>query len=255
MARAIRAWYGFRGAGCDGCAVSFLNSVHYATADDMLLNTLDVEFQSNLMAAAGDLAVSIAQGAAAQPGYILVVEGAIPTGAMGKYCYIWAGTTMQDALAQFAPNASYILALGACACYGGVTSGAPNPTTAQGVGEILTGDSRIINLPGCPAHPDWFVGTVTYLLTNGHAPPLDEHRRPVGVLRRAHPRELLQPPQVLWRADLRNGGWATRGVWSFWDARASTPTRTARFANGTATVPASTGSTGASELAAHVWGA
>ena len=38
---------------------------------------------------------------------------------------------------------------------------------------------RLINVPGCPAHPDWFVGTVTYLLTAGHIPPLDAYRRPL----------------------------------------------------------------------------
>lgn len=176
-----------QGAGCDGCAVSFLNSVHYATVDDLLVNTLDVEFQSNLMAATGDLAVSAAQAAGAQPGYILVIEGAIPTGANGAYCRLWPGMTMHDGLLSFAENASYILALGACACYGGMPSGAPNPTEAKGVGEILVGDQRVINVPGCPAHPDWFVGTVTYLLTAGHLPPLDANRRPLEFFgRRIH---------------------------------------------------------------------
>ncbi|MBU0616872.1 MAG: twin-arginine translocation signal domain-containing protein, partial [Planctomycetes bacterium] len=64
-----------QGAGCDGCAVSFLNTIHYATVDDLLVNTLDVKFQSNVMAAAGDLAVSAAQAAGAEPGYVLIVEG------------------------------------------------------------------------------------------------------------------------------------------------------------------------------------
>ncbi len=168
-----------QGAGCDGCAISFLNSIHYATADDLLINTLDVEFQSNLMAAAGDLAVSAAEAAGAEPGYILVVEGAIPTGANGRYCVLWPGMNMHDGLLSFSTNASFILALGACATYGGVTAGAPNPTDASGVGAILGDDDRLINLSGSPSHPDWLVGTIVYLLTNGYIPPLDEHRRPL----------------------------------------------------------------------------
>ena len=168
-----------QGAGCDGCAISFLNSVHYATADDLLLNTLDVKFQSNLMAAAGDLAVSAAQAAGTEPGYILIVEGAIPTGAAGKYCRVWTGTSMADAVQSFSTNAGFIVALGACAAYGGVTSGAPNPTEAKGVGEFLGNDERLINVPGCPAHPDWLVGTLVYLLNNSQVPPLDAHRRPL----------------------------------------------------------------------------
>jgi hydrogenase small subunit len=168
-----------QGAGCDGCAVSFLNSIHYAAADDLLVNTLDVKFQSNVMAAAGDLAVSAAQAAGAEPGYILIVEGAIPVGAEGRYCTIWPEMTMHAGLQAFAPNAAFIIALGACASYGGVTGGAPNPTEARGVGEILGDDPRLINIPGCPAHPDWLVGTIVYLLTNGHVPPLDAHKRPL----------------------------------------------------------------------------
>jgi len=176
-----------QGAGCDGCAVSLLNSIHYTTVDSLLLNTIDLEFQSNLMAASGDLAVSAAQAAAAEPGYILVVEGAIPTAAEGRYCMAWTGTTMLGAVQQFSTNAAFIIALGACASYGGVSSGAPNPTQARGVGEILGSDPRLINVPGCPAHPDWAIGTITYLLNNGHVPPLDAHRRPLEYYgRRIH---------------------------------------------------------------------
>ena len=108
-----------QGAGCDGCAISLLNSVHYTTVDDLLVNTIDLEFQNNLMAAAGDLAVSIAQAAAAEPGYILIVEGAVPTGASGQYCRLWSGMTMHSALLAYGPDAGSIIALGACASFGG----------------------------------------------------------------------------------------------------------------------------------------
>lgn len=176
-----------QGAGCDGCAISFLNSIHYASADSLLVNTIDLEFQSNLMAAAGDLAVSVVDAAVAEPGYILVVEGAIPTGASGLYCRMWPGKTMLNVLSDCSPNAAFIVALGSCASFGGMTAGAPNPTGALGVSGILAGDSRVINVPGCPAHPDWLVGTITYLLTHGHAPPLDASRRPLEYFgRRIH---------------------------------------------------------------------
>lgn len=183
--RARLVW--LQGAGCDGCAVSFLNSVHYATADAVLTGVVEAEFQSNLMAAAGDLAVSAAQAAAAEPGYVLVVEGAIPVGADGRYCILWPGTTMHDGLLQMAANAAFVVALGACACWGGMSGGAPDPTSARGVGEVLGNDPRLVNLPGCPAHPDWLVGTVSFLIANGHLPPLDAHRRPLEFFgRRVH---------------------------------------------------------------------
>jgi NiFe hydrogenase small subunit HydA len=169
-----------QGSGCDGCAISLMNSIHEASLDELLLNTIDLEFQSNFMASAGDLAVSAAQSSGAEPGYILIVEGATPVGASGRYCLLWPGMSMHDAVLSFGQNASFIIALGACASFGGVVGGAPNPTEAKGVGEVLVGDDRLVNLPGCPAHPDWLVGTITYVITNGHLPPLDEHRRPLA---------------------------------------------------------------------------
>lgn len=168
-----------QGAGCDGCAISMLNSIHLATIDDLLLNTLDVRFQNNLMSATGDLAVSAAQAAGAEPGYVLIIEGAIPTGANGKFCTLWPGTSMAAGVQSFAANAAYILAIGSCAAFGGVSAGAPNPTNALGVGQLIGNDSRLINIPGCPTNPDWVVGTVVYLLANGTVPPLDAHRRPL----------------------------------------------------------------------------
>ncbi len=167
-----------QGQGCNGDSVSLLNSVFYGTIDGLLLNTLDLEYHPTVMASAGDLAVSAAEAARTLGGYVLVVEGAIPTGASGKYCTIWEGMTMQNALVTYAPNAGFILAVGSCAAFGGVSAGAPNPTTCSGVTGILGNLSKIINIPGCPAHPDWIVGTIAYLLANGQAPPLDANRRP-----------------------------------------------------------------------------
>ncbi len=168
-----------QGQGCDGCTVSLLNTIHYASFDELLLNTIELDFHNTVMASAGDLAVSAAEAASVVPGYVLVIEGAIPTGAEGRYCRLWPGMSMYDGVMSFAENAGFIMAVGACATFGGCTAAAPNPTNAKGVGEVLGSDPRLINVPGCPCHPDWIVGTVAYLLTNGHVPPLDEHRRPL----------------------------------------------------------------------------
>ena len=167
-----------QGSGCDGCAVSFLNSVSMTTVDDVLLNHIDLEFQNNLMAATGDLAVSAAQAAAETPGYILVIEGATPIAADGKYCMVWQGTSMLDAVTSLSVDAGHIIALGSCAAFGGVSAGAPDITQAKGVGDVIGADPRLINLPGCPAHPDWLVGTIIELLA-GNPVPLDADRRPL----------------------------------------------------------------------------
>ena len=165
-----------QGQGCTGCSVSLLNTIHYMTVDDLLINTLDLNFHPTVMAAAGDLAVGAAVGAPS--GYVLVIEGAIPTGSGGDYCHIWPGMTMLGAVESFAQNAGVVLAVGTCACYGGMSAGWPNPTGAKGVQDIL-GSGSVINIPGCPAHPDWIVGTVAALLAGG-MPVLDSVGRPIA---------------------------------------------------------------------------
>jgi len=83
----------FQAQACTGCSVSLLNSIYYNTIDDLLLNTLDLNYHPNLMAASGALATTAAQNAYNQGNYVLVVEGGVPTGASGKYCYLWPGMT------------------------------------------------------------------------------------------------------------------------------------------------------------------
>ncbi len=208
-----------QGQGCTGCSVSFLNTIYYATVDTLLLDKINLEYHPNVMATAGDFAISAAQVARpstgelldvsnqwmqktnismdlngdgivnfidyallAKRGYILIVEGAIPTGAAGEYCEIADGLTMLSALGLFAKYASTVIAVGTCASFGGIPASGSNPTSAMGVSAALTslGQTRaVINIPGCPAHPDWLVGTIVNLLT-GVAVPLDSNSRPTA---------------------------------------------------------------------------
>jgi NiFe hydrogenase small subunit HydA len=173
-----------QGQSCSGCSVSLLNSISEVTVDDLLLNTLDLEFHPTLMAPTGNLAVSAAERAYRRGGYVLVVEGAIPTAAGGAYCELWPGLTMAAGVERFASRAAFILAVGTCACYGGMAAGAPNPTGARGLASSY-GGKRVIKVPGCPTHPDWVVGTIASLLSTGRAPSLDSDGRPTQYFRRS----------------------------------------------------------------------
>jgi hydrogenase small subunit len=168
-------------ANCTGCTVSLANLIstsHPTDVGDLLINTVNLAYHPNLMGAAGSQAVQTLRTAALQP-YILVVEGGVPTAFGGHTCMLWTenGTevTAQAAVTQLATNAKSIICVGTCSSFGGIPGGAPNPTGIKSVAAI-TGKSTI-NIPGCPAHPNWIVGTIAQLLA-GTTPALDGNRRP-----------------------------------------------------------------------------
>jgi hydrogenase small subunit len=208
-----------QGQSCTGCSVSLLNSIKTTTIDDILLNYINLEYHSTLIASAGELALSGAFGphpnlteltdfgqhwledgqglkydlngdgrvnlidfnALCKQGYVLVVEGSIPTGSDGLFCEIGGDITMTQAFDTLSQKADKILAVGTCAAFGGIPGANPNPTTALGVSAMLTqlGYSKpVINIPGCPIHPDWFVETLIDLLT-GQTIALDAYNRPL----------------------------------------------------------------------------
>lgn len=166
------------GAACTGCSVSLLNAVN-PTIDQVLLNTISLKYHPTLSAAAGDLAVQAIRSTQAAGDYVLVVEGAIPTANGGKACYVWDedghAVTMSEAVSSLAANASHIVAVGTCASFGGIPA-AYCATDAKGVKSFLN-NSSVINVPGCPAHPDWIIGTLVKVLS-GTPPALDANNRP-----------------------------------------------------------------------------
>jgi hydrogenase small subunit len=73
--------------------------------------------------------------------------------------------------------------MGTCASFGGIPAAKPNPTSCKSVKDVLEADGinkPLINIPGCPPHPDWFVGTVAGVILNGlpTADDLDDFLRP-----------------------------------------------------------------------------
>ena len=173
---------------CTGCSVSLINTISLMPIDELLLGVLDLDFHPTVMAGAGSMAVEAAEKAYndGDGPYILVVEGAIPTEANGQYCHLWETETPDgvvvetaiEAVQRYAASAHLVIAVGTCAAYGGMVAGAPNPTGALGVRDVVGDDVPVVNIPGCPAHPDWIVGTIAYVLANGEVPPLDRDGRP-----------------------------------------------------------------------------
>ena len=81
-----------QGTGCTGCSESFLNRISTSspqTAANVLIDAINLVYHPNLMAAAGQDAVAQAEAAYSKGGYVLAVEGGIPTAFGGKACYAW----------------------------------------------------------------------------------------------------------------------------------------------------------------------
>jgi hydrogenase small subunit len=171
-------------ASCTGCTISLANRISTSAPvdlSDLLINTINLAYHPNLMGAAGDLAVQTLSNASAGK-FILAVEGGIPTLYNGKTATLWTyngvDVTALSAVQQLAPKASKVLAIGTCASFGGMSGANPNPTGIKSV-SAATGVSTI-NIPGCPAHPDWIVWTIAQLLA-GVSPTLDSSRRPTAL--------------------------------------------------------------------------
>jgi len=163
---------------CTGCTESLLRTSHPAIGN-LILDLVSLDYHETLFAAAGHQAEDALHKAMAENEgkYVCVVEGAIPTKDGGIYCKI-AGKTAQDMLTEVADKAGAIIAIGSCASFGGIPSADPNPTGATGAPMILEGKT-VVTIPGCPANPYNFLGTVLQFVALGTLPELDEKGRPM----------------------------------------------------------------------------
>ena len=121
---------------------------------------------------------------------ILCVEGAIIRGPGGSGMYdVMHGQPKKDWAAKLARKARIVVAVGTCASFGGI--GADGEVEATGLqftrekkGGFLGADFTsgaglpVINVAGCPCHPEVLRGTLCAAL-NGLDLPLDEFNRPL----------------------------------------------------------------------------
>ena len=180
-----------QGQNCTGCVTSTLCS-EYPSMKNILLSDiipgvkLDFVFHPNLMTASGNLAVEMLEQAQGQKDYVLIVDGAIPSINNEIYCATGEKEgkkyTILDEVLALTKNAFLVIALGTCAAFGGIAAASPNPTKAQSLGDVFLThkiNKPLINIPGCPPHPDWLFGSIEEILLNGFENVnLDDFGRP-----------------------------------------------------------------------------
>ena len=183
-----------QGGGCSGCAVSLLNSFSPAAAGVVLSELtpgkhLSLRFLMTVMAGQGQQVVDILRDEPVgnKGGYVLVMEGTLQ---LGDEMFATLGEAdgreipIHEHAADLARGAMAVVAIGTCASFGGIPAGEGNLTGAASMKTLLERegiDVPLINIPGCPPHPDWVTGSLAAVAMYGLeavAADLDELKRP-----------------------------------------------------------------------------
>lgn len=170
---------------CSGCSVSLLNKLNPDIVS-VITEVISLNYHQTIMGGTGSVAVDVLEEAVKKQrkDFVLIVEGSIPT-KDDYYCTIGEvdgkHVSAREWVQELGKNAVAVVSVGTCAAYGGIPGGKSmvtgvNPTGAVSVSEILK-DKLVVNVPGCPPHPDWMVGTLVHLLLKG-MPELDDYNRP-----------------------------------------------------------------------------
>ena len=159
------------GASCTGCTESFAQ-VESPDPASVVLELISLNYSETLSAAAGhSMAEAKAQTIKAGH-YILVYEGAV------------ADKPGTEHLLEAAANANAVVALGSCAVNGGWMGAHPNSAGALGVQQFLEKngiDKPVVNVPGCPANPEWLVSVLVDVVMMGKLPDLNAENKPAGI--------------------------------------------------------------------------
>lgn len=183
--------------GCGGCSMSLLNAEGpdlYSLLESAGINLL---WHPSLSEQSSDEVIGLLESIVAgdQPLDLLCIEGSMMTGPQGTGRFHMLGGTgkpMIEWIRDLAAQSRYTLAVGSCAAYGGITAAGSNFTDATGVqfdGELaggLLGDEyrsaagyRVVNIAGCPTHPDWVTETLMSIALDEHSEAqLDSLGRP-----------------------------------------------------------------------------
>jgi hydrogenase small subunit len=173
----VLVWLEFQD--CAGNTESLLRASR-PTIAEIVLDTLSIDYQETIMAAAGFQAEeNLARVVRDKKGtYLVAVEGSIPTGIGGAYCTI-GGRSALDIAREVCQGAAATIAIGTCAAFGGLPAAAPNPTGALGVADAVPGLKNLINMPACPMNVENLTSLIVYYLTFHYLPALDDYRRPL----------------------------------------------------------------------------
>ena len=184
-----------QGGACSGNTMSFLNAEEPSVCDLITDFGINVLWHPSLGMELGEALQRLLRNCISgeTPLDILVFEVSVVnapngTGAWNRL----ADRPMKDWLQDLAGVAKFVVAVGDCATWGGIPATAPNPSESEGLqflkrkaGGFLGNEYKsqagfpVINIPGCPAHPDWMTQILVAIATGRLDDiSLDEFNRP-----------------------------------------------------------------------------
>lgn len=183
--------------GCGGCSMSLLS----AESPDLLISLqssgINLLWHPSLSEESGleflGLMQSIVDGDVRLD--ILCLEGSVIHGPHGSGLFhrlAGSDRPMRDWINDLSLRSKYVVAVGSCAAFGGITAAGVNPSEASGLqfdgsitGGLLGKDFHakdglpVINISGCPTHPNWVLETLSQIaLHDISMNDLDELNRP-----------------------------------------------------------------------------
>ena len=189
--------------GCGGCSMSVLNSEAPGMLKKLELANIDLLWHPSISEASGSEFLELLQKieSGVQKVDIFCLEGSVIKGPnnTGKFHQL-AGTErpMFNVIEAVAKVSEVTVAIGSCAAFGGITMASNNPSEATGLqfqgdnltGGLLASDWRstsklpVINVAGCPTHPDWVINTLIQIaLDKFSEKDIDEFARPTSYTR------------------------------------------------------------------------
>jgi len=188
-----------QGGACSGNTISFLNAQEPSVVELVTDFGINILWHPSLGLEIGHQVTEVLNDCISGkvPLDIFVFEGSIiqgpkGTGTMNYFCE----RPMKDWFCELANVAKYIVAVGDCAAWGGIPAVPPNLSESTGLqfhkkqrggylGEkfISKGGFPIINISGCPAHPDW-ISQILVAISTGRIKDvlLDDYQRPKTFL-------------------------------------------------------------------------
>jgi uptake hydrogenase small subunit len=169
--------------GCGGCSLSLLCAESPDVLTALEAAGIRLLWHPSLSEASGDEFRDLLQQIKAGdiPLDILCLEGAVirgPSGSGRFHMMAGTGLPMMEWVDELAHLAQYVVAVGSCAAYGGITAGGGNPSDACGLqydgtgktgllGEAFRARSTlpVVNISGCPTHPNWVTETLMQIAT------------------------------------------------------------------------------------------